>query len=548
VKASNRLLRAAVEQSALAEMHQGAPTNRRWSFAILALACVVGAAFVLGATTRGVGLTPDSTQYLAVANSATQGHGLVTFAWDAEPMRLTHFPPGYPLVLAAAARTGWSPAGFARWFNAALFAVTIVLAALMTRRLAPGSFWAPLAVAALIAVANDLVEAHSMVWTEPLYLTLTLVGLLTLAVAIERQSIALLGVAAGLAGCSAIMRYIGVANMVVVSLAALLWWPASWWRRVWTAAAMSLVAAIPLAVLTLSGGGTDAATGSRQIAWHPIDTVDLRSLASVVVKWVTPWSDATFLTLVWLVVVAVLAGSLFVLRRRAARSQATAATASPVLARTLFLYVAVYGVVLSLAMSLADAQTELDARLLAPIQPIVVMLGVAWLTWPRSPGRGVRLATAALFALVFGAELSRVVSWTRTARSEGIGLRRLAGHDSAIVAATSRLPASALVYSNRPYFLRVQTSRMVPGLPRQRDPNSLLPNPRYAEQLRAMCDTAALRETYVVWFPEDESEDASANRYPTVGVGEVTSLPGWRGQGGGGEGGRVLKVGPGCRV
>ena len=530
-------------------MQQGAPINRRWSFAALAIACVVGAAFVLGATTRGVGLTPDSTQYLAAANSATQGRGLVTFAWDAEPMRLTHFPPGYPLVLAAAARTGWSPASFARWFNAALFAATIVLAALMTRRLAPGSFWAPLTVAAMIAVANDLVVAHSMVWTEPLYLTLTLAGLLALAVAIERQSLALLGVAAGLAGCTAIVRYVGVANMAVVSLAALLWWPASWWRRVSTAAVISLVAAIPLAVVTVSGGGTDAATGSRQIAWHPIDSVDLRSLASVVVKWVTPLSDAAFLTVLWLIGFAVLAGSVIVWRTRAARSHATAQTAAPsILTRILLLYVAVYGVVLTLSMSLADAQTEFDARLLAPILAIAVMLGVVWLSWPPSHARGVRLATAALLVLVFGAELSRLVSWTKTARSEGIGLRRVDGLDSAMVAATSRLPESARVYSNRPYFLRVQTSRMVPGLPRERNPNSLLPNPRYAQQLRAMCDTAALRETYVVWFPEDESEDATANRYPMVGVGEVASLPGRRREGREGAGGRVLKVGRGCRV
>jgi hypothetical protein len=508
---------------------------------------MIGAAFVLGATTRGVGLTPDSTQYLAAANSATQGRGLVTFAWDGEPIRLTHFPPGYPLVLAAGARTGLPPASFARWFNAALFAATIVFAALMTRRLAPGSFWAPLAVASIIAVANDLVVAHSMVWTEPLYLTLTLIGLLTLAVAIERRSVALLGVAAALSGCSAIVRYVGVANVAVVSLAALLWWPSSRWRRVWAAGATAVIAAIPLVVLTLSVGGSEAATGSRQIAWHPIDTVDLRSLASVVVKWVTPLSDAALLTLVWLIGIAVLAGGVIVWRTRAARSKAKVQTAAPsVLARILLLYVGVYGVVLTLSMSLADAQTEFDSRLLAPILAVAVILAVVWLSWPRSQSRGVRLATAALFVLVLGAELSRLVSWTRTARSEGIGLRRVDGPDSAMVAATSRLPETARVYSNRPYFLRVQTSRMVPGLPRERNPNSLLPNPRYAQQLRAMCDTAALRETYVVWFPEDESEDASANRYPMVGVGEVASLP--RGTNGGVSPGRVLKVGPGCRV
>ncbi|MGQ0643265.1 MAG: ArnT family glycosyltransferase [Gemmatimonadaceae bacterium] len=520
----------------------------RFWYVGVALACIVGAVFVLGATSRGVGLSPDSVQYLTAAQSAADGRGLITYAWEGEPKPLTHFPPAYPLTLTAAARLGWSSAGFARWFNVGLFALTIVIAVVMTLRLAPHSPWPALSTAALYAAAHDLVVAHSMAWTEPLYLTLTLIGCLILADAIERNAWRLLVVAAVLAGLSAVVRYVGVANIGVVGLAVLLWLSGSWWRRLRMATVASIVAAIPLLgalALGTGGAGVDAGapTGeaggvaNRQLGWHPLDAHDLRMLASVIGKWVSPLSDATYLTAVWLTGLAVLVAALLVGRSRANRTGDAPRPSRPALMRVMWLYVAAYMAVLILSMTLADAQTEFDGRLLVPALAVTLVLGVVWLRPATTDTRDVRLTARAIVALVLVAELSRVLPWQQEARRYGLGLRRLNSTDRQIVAATRQLPREARVYSNRPYFLRVQTSRMVPGLPRERDPNSLLLNPRYAEQVRQMCDETATRETFVVLFSEQESEDPAANGDVVGTNGNVSVLPS----------GRVIKVRQGCR-
>ncbi|MGQ0540097.1 MAG: hypothetical protein ACT4R6_14235, partial [Gemmatimonadaceae bacterium] len=175
----------------------GRRVPRPWRTVIVACACLAGAVTVAAATRRGVGLSPDSLQYVAASQQGDSGV-LRTVGWDGVPTRLTHFPPGYPIALAASRGSGSSPETFARWLNVALFAALIGLTARLTRDVAPVSAWGAAAAAAwLCALAPDLVAAHSMVWSEPLYLTLTALGLLALSAALARGSGPWLALAGG---------------------------------------------------------------------------------------------------------------------------------------------------------------------------------------------------------------------------------------------------------------------------------------------------------------------------------------------------------------
>lgn len=515
-------------------------TWRLWHVGVF-LACVLSATFVLGATARGVGLSVDSMQYFSAAQSASAGRGLLTYAWEGEPTVLTHFPPAYPLMLSAAARLGCSPESFARWLNVLLFALTIVTAVAITRRLTPQSPWSAVAVAALYASAHDLVVAHSMAWTEPLYLTLTLLGCLLLTHAIERENQRLLLTAALVAALSAMVRYIGVANIATVPLAVLLWSRGTPTQRTRRALAVSVIAALPLAAtlaitsLQASVSGGSGGIGNRRLGWHPLETTDVRSLVSVIARWVSPTQDATLIA-AWSLGVAALFGAVMFARRRV-EGRARQRAPLPLLARILLLFAAAYVLVLLLSMTLADAQTELDSRLLAPVLAVAIILGVVWLS-QAAHDRFVRLTSRAIVALIFVAGISRLLPWVRDAYSHGLVLRRVENSERELIVATEQLPRTARVYSNRPYFLRVQTARMISGIPRERDPNSLLPNPRYAQQLRVMCDASEQRDTYVVMFPVRESEDPTVHAEGVIATGDVRSV----------AGGSVIKLRRGCRA
>ena len=504
--------------------------ERRHSQLLIAIACLVSAVAVLLATARGIGLSPDSLQYLAASENAAAGNGLMTFGWEGEPTPLRHFPPGYPVLLAPAYQLRVSPHAFARWSNVALFVLTILLAAAITRRIAPQSTWAPAVVAVASAFAHDLVVVHSMAWSEPLYLTLSLAGVLALGTGIDRRRIGLLVLAAIAAACAALVRFVGIANIAALGLAILLWWPGSPWRRVSTAFALGLIAALPLGLLLLAGSGEGVA--NRQLGWYPLDPIDLRFALAVAAKWVTPSNETSIGTAVWALLLFAFVA--LVLVRALARE--TVRPAHTVLARVLVLYGASYVMVFVLAMSVIDAQTVFEPRHMTPVFLTVLILGISWLAHQSLEEPLVRFAVGATVAYLLAVNVMRLLPWLREVSANGLALRRIEQDAVALLNASRRLPGAAQLYSNDPYFMRVHTPRVVAGLPRERDPNSLLPNPRFRKQVQAICESAAARPTYLILFDDPMSSDPTARGDIATQSGEVAFLPG----------GTMVRVRPHC--
>jgi hypothetical protein len=516
----------------------------KYSPVLIAAACLISICLVFVATWHGVGLSPDSLQYLAATESALAGQGFTTIGWDGVRTPLTHYPPGYPMLLSAGAWLGLSLESAARYSNIVLFATTLVLIALIVRRIAPNPPWAaPIAVFAA-AFTHDLVVTHSMAWSEPLYLTLTLGGFLALAMAIDRRSVPFLVVAAAAAAASSVVRYVGVANIAVVGLVTLLWWRSGRWMRLGTPLLLSLVMVLPLLTTLLLGAETNGGAGegagafaNRRFVWHPLDAMDVRIAASVVGKWMTPLDDAGFLSIAWLVALATLLGMLLVLRTR----QATPSDLSregKTLTLILSLYALVYMAVVALSMTIIDAQTTFEPRMLVPVLVVAIVLSITWLARQSRRGIFVRLAGAGIIALVLSANALRWLPWLRDAQRYGLALRRVDSEGLAIVDSARHLPRTAQVYSNDPYYLRVHTHHVAAGLPRAMDPNSLLPNAHHSEQVQEICETAETRPTFVVLFDDPMSGDSTARADAATRSGVVTRL----------AAGSIVRVRAGCKL
>lgn len=506
---------------------------------LIAAACLISTCLVLVATWHGVGLSPDSLQYLAATKSALAGQGFTTIGWDGVRTPLTHYPPGYPMLLSAGAWLGMSLESAARFSNVALFAATLVLIALIVRRIAPQPPWAaPIAVFAA-AFTHDLVVAHSMAWSEPLYLTLTFGGFLALAMAIDRRSLPLLIAAAVAAAVSSIVRYVGVANIAVVGLVTLLWWRSGRWMRIGTPLLLSLFMVLPLLTTILLGaqGSGGGGVANRRFVWHPLDMMDVRIAASVVGKWMTPLDDAGFLSVAWLVALAALLGMLLVLRTRQA-TPSDLPREGKTLTLILSLYALVYMAVVALSMTVVDAQTTFEPRMLVPVLVVAIVVSITWLARQSRRGIFVRLAGAGIIALVLSANALRWLPWLRDAQRYGLALRRVDSEGLAIVDSARHFPRTAQVYSNDPYYLRVHTQHVAAGLPRAMDPNSLLPNAHHSEQVQEICETAETRPTFVVLFDDPMSGDSTARADAAMRSGIVTRL----------AAGSIVRVRAGCKL
>lgn len=144
----------------------------------VALAAVLGALLVWWATGPwGPGLSPDAIAYSSIAESI-RDHGELGY-W-LEP-RVSSWPPLYPALLATVSTVlDVSVVESGRIVNAVLHGLTVVVVALLARRLLTHRFLRGLAVAFAV-VAQPLVYVSVRVWSEPLFNVLILGAALALA-------------------------------------------------------------------------------------------------------------------------------------------------------------------------------------------------------------------------------------------------------------------------------------------------------------------------------------------------------------------------------
>ena len=96
-------------------------------FLTVGLLAVSGVWLLASSTPEGLGINDDSIAYIAGARSILDGNGYRE-AWLASNGPVTHFPPGYPAVLAFIGFiTGLDPLRGARALNGLLFGLNIVL-------------------------------------------------------------------------------------------------------------------------------------------------------------------------------------------------------------------------------------------------------------------------------------------------------------------------------------------------------------------------------------------------------------------------------------
>ncbi|MCC6189292.1 MAG: hypothetical protein IT318_09670 [Anaerolineales bacterium] len=457
---------------------------------------LLGAAVLLVGTRWGVGASPDSAVYIGAAQNLLSGRGLTVPFGGQLDGPLTHFPPLYPILLAGLGQSVGGPAAAARWLAAVLFGANVLLAAVMVANTRSTAGWAPLAGAGLLLVAPTMVSLHSMAWSEPLFLLLGFSGLLLLAVYQEQGRWPALLAAGALLGLVTLTRYAGVAFVAagVLALVALPGRP----RRARLAAGLVLgaVSMAPLLAwsarnLALAGSAT-----SRQLVFHPIGLGHARQALDTLAGWLLLPLEAS--TAAKLGVPLALVGGIAAIaawhRRQAGAAvrgnwPGAALAAWPALIWQLILFSVVYVIFLAGSISLVDANTPLDDRILSPLYPAgaVVAAWLAGAAWPsarraRWPAAGLLALAAAFVAL----SAVRSAGWLAAGYEQGIGFNRRAWQASPSLMKVQALPEGSVLYSNAPEAIYLHTGRGAYQIPRQFSPVSQTMNGDYAAELAEM--------------------------------------------------------------
>jgi 4-amino-4-deoxy-L-arabinose transferase-like glycosyltransferase len=435
--------------------------------AVLAVGLAIAAAAVvlIASAPHGPRVSTDSAYYLSAADSVRGGHGLVTF----DGITMTHWPPGFSVVLVAMRVVAGSTVEAARVLNALCLAAVVLLGwGLLSRYVRSPAL--RLAGVAGIAAAPTLQTIAVAAWSEPLFVALLLASLLALVVALEpgcgRRWFALAGF---LAGSSVAARYSGtwaiVTGLVIVLLANRR--ISALGDRVRSAALFLLFACIVPAFVVVRNLGINGSEpfgfrgDSQQSLGHA-----LSDTANGIWKWLMPEGGSTAVRVILVAALVFVTVACVVALRRgpgAAPSGAAAPRSSPAAWRAPLWPVALM-LGTYIAFLLVSAKTQeldpIDRRLLSPAFVICVVLVFG--LGARAPrGRAVPRSLIAAGAVAACAWLVGEIQTTRidaqVIRRQGAGFAQAQYRDSAL-AALIRRRRPPLSYSDAPDEIYLLTS------------------------------------------------------------------------------------------
>lgn len=342
---------------------------------------LVGAGMALYLTRDGAGATGDSAWYLMGAQNLLAGNGFARTSGGGELRAISHFPPVYSGVIAAISATGMASIDGARYLNSLLFAANILLVGLIIFK-TTRSMVAMILGALLIMASVSLIEIHSWIMSEPLYIFLSLVVVHLLALGISSGRRGMIMIASVLTAAAILTRYAGFSMLAAgaICIVVLGSRPLAW--RLISAVSFSLPALVPSLWFVASQTLQTGSIANRQVRLHSINPNLVATFQAELITWVfakqlpIPWRPRAILA----AIVALLGPAYFFYSsiRRDGLGRPKAESYEQLLPWILGTYLLAYLSLIAANSFLLDAATTLDApeRYLAPAYVLLVILSV----------------------------------------------------------------------------------------------------------------------------------------------------------------------------
>jgi hypothetical protein len=467
---------------------------RRTKTLIIAALTLIGATGGLMLWTNmpwGIGVGYDSFYYLSAADNLLLGNGLSIQDGFGNFLPVTHYPPLYPLTLAAGmAATGLEGVVVARALTCLLFAMNVSVTGWLVFRYTGSLLASSLSVLAVL-FSFVLIDLHLMAMTEPLFLVIMLLALYLLAEYVRSRRTGLLIGSAILAGAAYLTRYIGISLIVTGLLGLALFAKSSWRKKITDGLLYVSVSGAPVLVWYLRNFNLTGIATNRVMLFHPPTKTQLLLGANTVTSWVLPGFLPTVLRLAILTGVILFLLILLVwklIRHPRYRDDRRNGYTCYWFITTLVIFDAVYIGLLGASLTFFDASTRLNDRILSPIYLTTLIWGIL-LLWNGLSIEGSRpkKLLAVVGILIFaGFNLARSADILREMRLEGIGFTGREWQSSETIALVSQLPADALLYSNEAFPITFLTGRLANWIPENFDPVKGEHDKRYLERIEEM--------------------------------------------------------------
>ena len=459
----------------------------------LGACAVLGGGVLLQSSPWGLGLSPDSVVYIGAARSLLAGHGFSLPAESALFSPITHYPPLYSSLLAVTGVVAADPLDGAIWLNVAAFTINIYLSGFLLFA-ALGSWQLALLGSLFTVTGFSLVQAHTMAWSEALFIMLELLSLLLLLRYLEKPRKQILLIASTVAGLSVLCRYAGFA-LVASGLTGILFLGARERRDKLTDALVFVgIAVLPVAFWGARNWHLGGNAFNRTVSFHPTGLHQIFEVPGVLAGWFSFWLltfDARVILWLALMITGFVLSFCYLRQPRSIDLRRADA-----LILVMVIVVASYMAMLSLSLAFLDAQIPVDSRTLSPIYVPSMILLIALSTrfvliaGSRSHAG---LCVSICLALLLAAQLQSSVYWLQSNYQNGIGYAGRVWRESQTLNRLKRMMPATVLFSNAPDVLYTLLNKPAVMIPRKTQPDTNLPNRQYLAQ------TAELRR----WLKEE---------------------------------------------
>lgn len=473
------------------------------------LVSLCGVAVVLFASAPGIGLSPDSAAYIGAARGLLAGIGLGNPSPNGGFRPLLFYAPLFPTLLAAIGAFGIDPLDAARDLNSALFGANIFLSGIIIGR-DTGSRSAAVIGSILLLLSVPMLKVHSMAWSEPTFIFLSLLALLWLSRYVERGGTGSVIAAATAVGLADLSRYAGL-FLIPAGIGVVLGFrrQQSSRKALRDCAIFTVISGLISSGALIRNWIVGRTLTDHPTAVHLVGTGELQRGLHTLGRWL--WLDARPGTQA-LTLLAIGACALLIRAVAHARQPGTGPTQLRIshgsgrpsaVTRTAFTLIIAYGLFLSIAISFFDATTLLDDRLLSPVFAWAVIAGVCggygWVATAR--GRGIVGGLVVIAGLWFAAaQLSQSVPWAIDVHRHGQGYGSAAWRRSEILKQLQALPPATHIYSNGDDAIYLLTGRLADRLPERRSLATTQANDRYASELARMRTQLIESHGVIVYF------------------------------------------------
>ncbi len=333
------------------------------------LASVLASVFLSFLTRHsGVGISPDSVQYITVAENIRWHSRIADFSGGA----MVQFPAGYPIFLSICMLfTGMGVLQFAPVLNCFLFSGVLLLVSIIISRYDKPSRCYKLLFLFALVTSRCMLQVYSMLWSETLFIFLTLLFIVQLRSYLITYKPGTLLTLSLTVAVAFVIRYAGITLLAVGSLVLLTDGARSIRQKIkqlllFNGIGISLVAIN----LIRNSRATGSLTGVRQEAERGL-AANLADIGSTLSDWL-PFLNGHLQTgmILFIVLVLVAAASLCyrILQQQFFRSCETIVSA-------FFLVYALFIV----AVSTVSRFEQLNSRLLSPMYIPLLLVGSSWI-------------------------------------------------------------------------------------------------------------------------------------------------------------------------